>query len=47
MQISELAFEKIKAFEGCRLTAYQDAAGVWTHQATRMGIHQIFLSMLI
>ena len=30
MQISELAFEKIKAFEGCRLTAYQDAAGVWT-----------------
>lgn len=30
MQISELALEKIKAFEGCRLTAYQDAAGVWT-----------------
>ena len=30
MQISELAFQKIKDFEGCRLTAYQDAAGVWT-----------------
>ena len=30
MQISELALEKIKAFEGCRLTAYQDAAEVWT-----------------
>ncbi len=30
MQISELALEKIKAFEGCRLTAYQDAAGVCT-----------------
>jgi lysozyme len=30
MQISDLAFQKIKDFEGCRLTAYQDAAGVWT-----------------
>ena len=30
MQISELALQKIKDFEGCRLTAYQDAAGVWT-----------------
>ncbi len=30
MQITELAFQKIKDFEGCRLTAYQDAAGVWT-----------------
>ena len=30
MQISELALEKIKAFEGCRLTAYRDAAGVLT-----------------
>ena len=30
MQISELALEKIKAFEGCRLQAYQDAAEVWT-----------------
>ena len=30
MQISVLALEKIKAFEGCRLTAYQDAAEVWT-----------------
>ena len=25
-----MAFEKIKSFEGCRLRAYQDAAGVWT-----------------
>jgi lysozyme len=30
MQISELALEKIKAFEGCRLSAYRDAAEVWT-----------------
>ena len=30
MYISKLAFEKIKEFEGCRLQAYQDAAGVWT-----------------
>ena len=30
MYITELAFEKIKAFEGCRLQAYEDAAGVWT-----------------
>ena len=32
MQISELALQKIKDFEGCRLTAYQDAAGVWLRQ---------------
>ena len=25
-----MAFEKIKSFEGCRLRAYQDAAGIWT-----------------
>ena len=30
MKISNIAFEKMKEFEGCRLTAYQDAAGVWT-----------------
>ena len=30
MYITKLAFEKIKEFEGCRLQAYQDAAGVWT-----------------
>ena len=30
MNISKIAFEKIKEFEGCRLQAYQDAAGVWT-----------------
>ena len=30
MRISHLAFEKIESFEGCRLRAYQDAAGVWT-----------------
>lgn len=30
MYITELAFKKIKEFEGCRLQAYQDAAGVWT-----------------
>ena len=30
MYITELAFQKIKEFEGCRLQAYQDAAGVWT-----------------
>ncbi len=27
---SQLLFEKLKEFEGCRLEAYQDAAGVWT-----------------
>ncbi len=30
MYITDLAFEKIKEFEGCRLQAYQDAVGVWT-----------------
>ena len=30
MYITKLAFEKIKEFEGCKLQAYQDAAGVWT-----------------
>ena len=30
MNISKIAFEKIKEFEGCKLQAYQDAAGVWT-----------------
>ena len=30
MNISKIAIEKIKEFEGCRLQAYQDAAGVWT-----------------
>lgn len=27
---SELLLEKLKEFEGCRLEAYRDAAGVWT-----------------
>lgn len=30
MQISENGITLIKAFEGCRLTAYQDSVGVWT-----------------
>lgn len=30
MYITEFAFQKIKEFEGCKLQAYQDAAGVWT-----------------
>ena len=30
MLISKKTFEKIKEFEGCKLQAYQDAAGVWT-----------------
>ena len=30
MYITELAFQKIKEFEGCKLQAYQDAASVWT-----------------
>ena len=30
MYITELAFQKIKEFEGCKLQAYQDAAGIWT-----------------
>ena len=30
MYITNIAFEKIKEFEGCRLQAYQDAVGVWT-----------------
>ena len=30
MYITDLAFQKIKEIEGCRLQAYQDAAGVWT-----------------
>ena len=30
MKTTEILFEKIKEFEGCRLQAYQDAGGVWT-----------------
>ena len=30
METSEILFNKMKEFEGCRLQAYQDAAGVWT-----------------
>lgn len=30
MKISEVGLKLIKKFEGCRLTAYQDSAGVWT-----------------
>lgn len=30
MKISETGLNLIKSFEGCRLTAYTDAAGVWT-----------------
>ena len=30
MNITKLAIEKIKEFEGCMLQACQDAAGVWT-----------------
>lgn len=30
MQLSENGFKMIKNFEGLRLTAYRDAAGVWT-----------------
>ena len=30
MLISKKTFKKIKEFEGCKLQAYQDAAGVWT-----------------
>lgn len=30
MKISEKGLDLIRKFEGCRLTAYQDAVGVWT-----------------
>lgn len=30
MEASEILINKIKEFEGLRLTAYQDSAGVWT-----------------
>lgn len=30
MQISQVGIDLIKSFEGCKLTAYKDAAGVWT-----------------
>lgn len=30
MKISEVGLELIKKFEGCKLTAYKDSAGVWT-----------------
>ena len=30
MEASKILIEKLKAFEGLRLEAYQDAAGVWT-----------------
>ena len=30
MKASNILIEKLKKMEGCRLTAYQDAVGVWT-----------------
>ena len=30
MQLSQKGLDLIKEFEGCRLTAYQDAVGIWT-----------------
>jgi GH24 family phage-related lysozyme (muramidase) len=30
MRTTKYALDKIKQFEGCRLTAYRDAIGVWT-----------------
>lgn len=30
MKVSKILIEKVKSFEGCRLVAYQDAAGKWT-----------------
>ncbi len=30
MKASEVMIESLKGFEGCRLTAYRDSAGVWT-----------------
>ena len=30
MHISKVGLDLIKKFEGCRLTAYADVAGVWT-----------------
>ena len=30
MRVSDKAFALIQQFEGCRLNAYQDVAGVWT-----------------
>lgn len=30
MTVSDEGLDLIKSFEGCRLTAYRDAAGVWT-----------------
>ena len=30
MEISQKGLDLIKSFEGCRLTSYQDAGGVWT-----------------
>jgi len=30
MKASDLLIRAIKQFEGCRLTAYQDGAGIWT-----------------
>ena len=30
MRASSILIEKLKKMEGCRLTAYQDTAGVWT-----------------
>ena len=30
MRASSILIEKLKKMEGCKLTAYQDTAGVWT-----------------
>jgi lysozyme len=30
MKTTKILFNKVREFEGCRLEAYQDAAGVWT-----------------
>lgn len=39
MKISQTGIDLIKSFEGCRLTAYKDAVGVWTIGYGSTGSH--------
>jgi len=50
MDIGQSAIDLIKQFEGCRLTAYEDVAGIWTigyGTASTSGIVNIYEGLTI
>ena len=47
MVISQRGIDLIKEFEGCRLTAYKDAVGVWTMIPATINAVAVLIGALI